>query len=109
MSIRICECDICKNSFAEVSICPYCGARIDVTTDENTAWSVAYKTDNIMDATNYKALLEGADIPVQILSQIDTTRMFTFGDLSIVKIMVPKPYLLEALGIFESLKDDSNE
>lgn len=96
-------CEICLNTFEEKSICPFCGSNIEISINDNTKWAVCITVSDIYDATNYKALLEGANIPMQILSQIDSTRMFTIGELAIVKIMVPEPYLQEAVEIIQEV------
>ncbi|HRP03073.1 MAG TPA: DUF2007 domain-containing protein [Candidatus Kapabacteria bacterium] len=97
------KCEICLNHFEEQSICPFCGSKIDISIDENTEWAVCYVTNDIMEATYLHGLLEGGAIPSQILSQIDSTRMFTIGELAIVKLMVPTPYLQEAQGAIAKL------
>jgi hypothetical protein len=55
----------------------------------------------------FKANLESAEIPTQILSQIDSTRMLTVGNLAIVKIYVPLPYVNEALEIIHAIEEDN--
>jgi len=104
--IKQITCEICLNSFEEKSICPFCGSKIEISINQNTKWAVCYTTNDIMEATHYKAMIEGENIPAEILSQIDTTRMFTIGDLAIVKLMVPSPFLDEAKEIIESLNKD---
>ena len=46
-----------------------------------------------------KANIESSGIPVEILSQQDTSRMLTVGSLSIIKILVPTEYYKDALEI----------
>lgn len=100
-------CEICLNQFDEKSICPFCGSRIEITINENTEWAVCYTTNDIIEATHIKGFLEGGGIPAQILSQIDSTRMFTIGELAIVKLMIPSPYLDEAKeAIFKIFNDE---
>ena len=102
------KCDICLNEIEVSSVCPVCGAGLSVDVDEYMDWLVAYTTNNIIDATMYKSLLEGAEIPVSILSQIDSTRMFTIGDLAVVKIMVPRQYLKEAQQVIEDINSSES-
>ena len=51
-----------------------------------------------------KGNLENAGIPVSILSQVDSTRMFTIGNLAIVKIFVPSPFYEEAAEIIKTIE-----
>jgi hypothetical protein len=103
------KCEICLNEIEESSVCPICGAGLSVELGEDSDWQVAYTTNNIIDATMYKSMLEGAEIPVSILSQIDSTRMFTIGDLAIVKIMVPRQYLKEAKQVIEDINSTESD
>ncbi len=68
-----------------------------------TNWKLVYTTNLPMDAEHYKANLEGADIPVQILSQFDTSRMITIGDFAVVKIFVPEEYYDDAKKIIDDI------
>jgi hypothetical protein len=102
---KIIKCEICLNEIEESSVCPVCGAGLFVNLGDHPDWQVAYTTNNIMDATMYKSMLEGAEIPVSILSQIDSTRMFTVGDLAIVKIMVPRQFLKEAKQVIDDINN----
>ena len=56
--------------------------------DEN--WVVVYTTSTEFDAHLIKGMLDSNDIPARVLSQVDTTRQFTLGNLAIVKIYVLK-------------------
>ena len=91
------------------SICMECGNVID--TDEikpkKYPWLLVYTTNTLLDAEMYKANLESAGIPTQILSQVDSTRFFTVGDLAIVKIFVPEPYYSHAREIISKINEDS--
>jgi len=102
-------CEICKNFIDEVSICPFCGADIEIEIDENTNWEILITTNDLIEATNIKGLLEGSNIPVTILSQQDTTRMFTVGNLAIIKVMVPLPYYSEAKELLNIINSTNNE
>jgi hypothetical protein len=101
-------CEICMNEIEESSVCPICGAGLSVDLNEYSDWDVAYTTNNIIDAAMYKSMLEGAEIPVSILSQIDSTRMFTIGDLAIVKIMVPRQYIIEAKQVIVDINNSED-
>ena len=66
-------------------------------------WKLVYTTNTQMDAEHYKANLEGANIPVQILSQFDSSRMITVGDFAVVKIFVPEKYYEDAKKIIDDI------
>lgn len=74
---------------------------------ENSDWELVYTTNREIVAEMYKANLEGACIPVSILSQVDSTRMLTVGNLAIVKIYVPKQFLKTAKDIINAINSDS--
>lgn len=99
------KCPTCLNSIEMSSICPICDSEIEVTFDNNNDWVVVYTTNNIIDAEMFTANIESADIPVHILSQVDTTRMLNVGDLAVVKIYVPYQYIIAAKRIIKSIED----
>jgi len=74
-------------------------------------WKLVYTTNTQLEAEHYKANLEGAGIPVQILSQFDTSRMITIGDFAVVKIFVPDKYYDDAIEIINDINNntDNNE
>ncbi len=71
-------------------------------------WKLVYTTNMQLDAEHYKANLEGAGIPVQILSQFDTSRMITIGDFAVVKIFVPDEYYDDAIEIINDINNSTN-
>ena len=75
--------------------------------DDNSDWELVYTTNREIVAEMYKANLEGAGIPVSILSQVDSTRMLTVGNLAIVKIYVPKQFFNSAKEIIDAINSDS--
>ncbi len=79
---------------------------MSVNQDNNKSytWVLVHTTNTQIDAEMLKSNLESADIPTQIISQIDTTRMFTIGHLAIVKIYVPTPYYSEAMQIIDMIE-----
>lgn len=91
------------------SLCMECGNVID--TDDlkprKYPWVLLYTTNTLLDAEMYKANLVSAGIPTQILSQVDTTRFFTVGDLAIVKIFVQEPYYKHAKEIINEINNQS--
>jgi hypothetical protein len=56
-----------------------------------------------------KSNLESGGIPTQIVSQIDTTRMFTLGNLAIVKVYVPHPYYSDAKAIIDLIESGEED
>ena len=74
-------------------------------------WKLVYTTNTQLEAEHYRANLEGAGIPVQILSQFDTSRMITIGDFAVVKIFVPDEYYEDAIDIINDINNntDNNE
>lgn len=91
------------------SICSECGNVIDTENVNHIkhSWVIVYTTNTLIDAEMFKANLESAGIPTQILSQIDSTRNFTLGGLAIVKIFVPEPYYDHALEIINEIDNNS--
>lgn len=67
----------------------------------NEDWVIVYTTSTEFDALLIKGMLENEDIPAQVLSQIDTTRHFTLGALSIAKIFVMKSDYEKAKSLIE--------
>ncbi len=72
-------------------------------------WKLVYTTNMDIDAEHYRANLEGADIPVQILSQFDSSRMLTVGDFALVKIFVPDEYYEDARKIIDDINKGQSE
>ena len=104
------KCLVCNSEVENVTTCPVCGTDID---HENIDWRqypwlLIYTTNTLIDAEMFKANLESADIPVHILSQIDSTRQLTLGDLAIVKIFVPSIYESDAKAIIEQIESGVN-
>lgn len=79
----------------------------DLPEDKRIPWVLVYTTSTLIDAEMFRANLEGANIPVQVLSQVDSTRMFSVGELAIVKIFVQSPYYEQAKEIINHI--ESNE
>lgn len=109
--------NICPNCSAMIpddgdSICLECGYIFDELNDSNYKeypWILIYTTNTEIDALMFKANLESAGIPVRILSQLDTTRMFTVGELAIVKIFVPSTFEKDAKMIIDSIESHSKD
>jgi hypothetical protein len=73
---------------------------------EHIKWVHIYTVNTEIDAKMFKDNLESVQIPVQILSQVDSTRMFTVGSLAIVKLFVPSDKYAEALEIIKNIEDN---
>jgi len=88
------------------NFCISCGYEFDEagTQGKRYPWVLVFTTSTEYEAQMFKANLEGAGIPTQILSQVDSTRMFTIGELAIVKIYVLSPYVREAEEIIQAIE-----
>ncbi len=90
--------------------CPFCGVgveQLDFADYSKHPWVLVYTTNTQLDAEMYKANLEGAGIPVNILSQVDTSRMLTVGELAIVKIYVKSPFVTLAEEIIKEINSQN--
>lgn len=74
---------------------------------ENINWKLVYTCSTDIEAHHIKNNLEGAEIPCQILSQVDSTRMFNVGELAIVKLFVPEEFIDDAKIIISDIQDNS--
>ncbi len=81
----------------------------DLPEAERSPWVLVYTTNTLIDAEMFRANLESADIPVQVLSQVDSTRMFSVGELAIVKIFVQSPYYEQAKEIIEHIESSNDD
>jgi hypothetical protein len=100
-------CPVCLSEIQDYStLCPVCGAAVEPISisEKRLPWALVYTTNTTFEAEMFKANLESAGIPTQILSQVDTTRMFTVGELAIVKIYVLSPYVADAMQIIEAIE-----
>lgn len=70
-------------------------------------WELIYTTAKDYEANMFKANIESSGIPVQILSQQDTSRMLTVGNLSIIKLYVPSGDYEEALQIIIEIEKNA--
>lgn len=106
---KFCQC--CHNPISENDLeCPFCGSEIDFEEKDYSSypWVLVYTTNTLIEAEMYKANLEGAGIPVNILSQVDTSRMLTVGGLAIVKIFVKSPFVTLAEEIIKEINSSIN-
>ncbi len=89
-------CNICNNEIVEeISLCPFCGAELEIEESNFSEWINFYTTNSMIEAEMLKSQLLSAGFPVEILSQFDSMRMLTVGDLSIIKLFTPKQYAIE--------------
>lgn len=79
------------------------------TSGDDIEWVLVYTTNTELDGRMYQANLQGAGIPCEILSQVDTTRMLNIGELALVKIFVPKEHKEEAILIIKSIEENNSE
>lgn len=76
---------------------------------DDIKWVLVYTTNTDLEAEMIKANLKGAGIPCEILSQVDTTRMFSVGELAIVKIFVPSEHKDESIEIINDILKNQSE
>ena len=109
-------CPNCEYEYVEgVTICPDCGQALvndkyfikpEEWTEEN--WEVVYTSNQEYEIEMLRDNLSGAGIPAAMLSQKD--RNFpTPGDLSIVKLLVHKEDVQNALNFIEQVKNQSTD
>jgi len=69
-------------------------------------WELVYTCNTELEAHHLKGNLEGAEIECEILSQVDSTRQFTIGELAIVKLYVREEDYEDARKIIEDIVDN---
>lgn len=108
------SCVICKKMLCEECAIIKNG-RYFCENDENVKsafnWVAACTTSTDYEAEMIKANLQGAGIPVMVLSQHDHTYVTTVGDLAQTEVMVPKESLAEAQRFIASvnLQDSADD
>lgn len=107
------HCEVCGVEVAsDAEWCPVCGAEMGHEyphADEPIAWEIARTVSTVIEAELMAGRLRGHGIPAIVLSQVDSTRNFTVGDLAIAKIFVPAFYLNEAQRILSVDAEDEEE
>ncbi len=109
-------CPNCNYEYTEgVTICPDCGTNLieeksfvkpEEWTEQN--WEVVFTSNLEYEVEMMKDNLEGAGIHSAILSQAD--RNFPApGDLTVVKLLVPKNEVRAALNFIEQIKNSPDE
>lgn len=101
-------CEICDKEVElnELHSCPGCGHYF-VT--ENTAWEVIYESGVEYEAEIMKAFLLDNNIPCELISQIDSTRLIPLGKTAIVRIYVPKELLEKSKLLIRQIQNDFDE
>lgn len=108
-------CAFCEKQWIDgLNECPDCGTSLmdddELDTLESaieglqTSWVLVYTTNTVIEAEMLQANLKGANIPVQILSQVDSSRQFTVGSLATVKIYVLSVDADDALAIIRDIE-----
>lgn len=102
-------CPKCEYEYVEsVTVCPDCGTElIQVGEFEGNLvhpsdWVTIFTCEKIYEAEMLKSNLEGADIETLVLNQKDRSLPLE-GDLSVIKVLVRKSDLEEALNILEDI------
>jgi len=106
-------CPECGYEYKDsVSKCPDCNVQLITKKQKEEKekrfkdWEVAYTADTMYEAEMIKSNLLSAEVECVILSQKDRSFQVS-GDLGIIKIMVPKDKVSEALVVIEN--SDSND
>lgn len=68
-------------------------------------WKLLHTCSTDIDASHIKSNLEGAGIECEILSQVDSTRMFNIGELAIVKLYVKEEDYQDAKLILNDINE----
>lgn len=106
-------CEICNNEInPPEAACPVCGASVDpekIMREGEYPWTLVYTTNTLLDAEMIKANLESAGTPVVILSQADSTRMFTVGGLAVVKVYAPEPFAKQSAEIIRHIQSGETD
>jgi predicted amidophosphoribosyltransferase len=94
----------------EPVVCPSCGAELEEIPGrchlcgykvELSRWEVVAEVSTEWEAELLCGRLRSHGIPAHTHSQRDSTRMFTLGELAVVKVFVPAPYRERARRLLE--------
>lgn len=108
-------CPQCENEYVDgIKECSDCKKELIPVDDfeghlvNPKDWIIVYECELAYEAEMLKSNLEGADIETLVLNQQD--RNFpTQGDFSVIKVMVTKSYVDEALKIINDIKNSELE
>lgn len=98
------KCNVCLSEIKPSSICPVCGAEIEIVLNNQSDinWKNVYDAPNMIEAEIIKALLKSADIPVFLFSKQDTAYVMNVNDFSKVEIYVPSEFVDESVRLINS-------
>ncbi|MCE2504425.1 MAG: DUF2007 domain-containing protein [Chlorobi bacterium] len=101
-------CPVCKNDTpADKVYCVVCGAELERHDEEREIeWEIVRTVNTVVEAELIAGRLRSYDIPAIVLSQVDSTRNFTVGELAIAKVFVPQFALEEAANILAVDEDE---
>ncbi len=108
-------CPKCEAEYVKgITVCPDCGVELIPKEEFETHlvkpsnWVVVYITENEIEAEMLKANLEGANIEALVLSQKDQS-FPAVGDLAVVKLLVKRKDIDEAMSIINDINKNSGE
>jgi uncharacterized protein YbaR (Trm112 family) len=108
-------CPNCGKEYPDgVTVCPDCNVPLvpkkedSQETDGADDWVIVFTTDAEYEAEMLKANIESAGIEVRILGQKDQN-FPTYGDLSIIKILVKERDAEDALAIINDINNRKGE
>jgi hypothetical protein len=92
------KCAVCGHATDfEDGVCHVCGApETTPAPDQPIEWRIVRTVNTAVEAELMAGRLRALGIPAIVLSQVDTTRNFTVGELAIAKVYVPLPSLEQA-------------
>ena len=106
------QCEICLSEIpSDAEWCPVCGAEQDQKREEpaeEITWAIVKVVNTAIEAELMAGRLRSLGIPAIVLSQVDTTRNFTVGELAIAKVFVPTKYFTQAEQILAVDADEWN-
>lgn len=106
-------CEVCGTDVSfDAEWCPVCGAetaREYPEAEEEITWEIVRTVSTVIEAELMAGRLRSHGVPAIVLSQVDSTRGFTVGDLAIAKVFVPAHFLDEAKRILSVDADDWEE
>lgn len=108
-------CPKCEAEYVEgIKVCPDCGRELITKEDfeghlvHPSDHVIIYTTDNQAEAQMLKANIEGGGIDAHILGQKDSS-FPAVGDLAVIKLLVKKDDVDEAMKIIEDINRHNDE
>lgn len=105
------NCPMCGVTMGEEEErCDLCGW-VDERDEEGSLspWVVLTTVTTVIEAEMIAGRLRWNGIPATVLSQVDSTRGFTLGELAIAKIYIPTRYVDEAMALLKEGPHDEEE